>query len=519
VSGFVQGTYTFNLTVTDNGGKTATDAVVVTVNAAAAPPPVNQAPTANAGADISFQLPTSSTNLNGSNSKDPDGTISKYAWTQASGPGTALFGNASAATTAVSGLVQGTYTFNLTVTDNGGKTATDAVVVTVKAALVVNQAPTANAGTDLSITLPTSSTNLNGSNSKDPDGTISKYAWTEASGPSTAIFGNAGAATTAVSGLVQGTYTFNLTVIDNGGKTSTDAVVVTVNDAHVNLAPTANAGTDITIQLPTSSTNLNGSKSKDPDGTISKYAWSQASGPSTAIFGNSGAATTAVSGLVQGAYTFNLTVTDNGGKTAADAVVVTVKAAPVANQPPPPNTAPVAVANDTVVITLPVQNTLLDGSKSYDDAGSISAYNWTFVSGPDSAILVDPDQATALAKDLVAGVYVFSLTVTDNQGTTSSKNVTVIVLNSSARAQTTTVMYYPNPAQSVTTLKVEGSSRGKATLQIYNGGGAMVSSETLYIDQQIFTKEINLSRYANGTYYMMLKIGSSQPIMRRLQKL
>jgi hypothetical protein len=80
-------------------------------------------------------------------------------------------------------------------------------------------------------------------------------------------------------------------------------------------------------------------------------------------------------------------------------------------------------------------------------------------------------------------------------------------------------MYYPNPAQSVTTLKVEGSSRGKATLQIYNGGGAMVSSETLYIDQQIFTKEINLSRYANGTYYMMLKIGSSQPIMRRLQKL
>jgi hypothetical protein len=285
--------------------------------------PANQPPVANAGTDLSITLPTSTATLNGSTSKDPDGTISKYSWTQTSGPNTATIASAGSATTAISNLVQGTYNFKLTITDNAGATATDVVVVTVNA----NQAPTANAGTDLSIQLPTSSTNLNGSNSKDPDGTISKYAWTQASGPATATFGNAGAATTAVSGLVQGTYTFNLTVTDNGGKTATDAVIVTVAAAApVNQAPVANAGTDLSVQLPTSSTNLNGSGSKDPDGTISKYAWSQASGPGTATFGNAGAATTAVNGLVQGSYTFNLTVTDNGGKTATDAVIVTVKA-------------------------------------------------------------------------------------------------------------------------------------------------------------------------------------------------
>jgi len=93
----------------------------------------NQSPVANAGSDLTVILPSTTATLNGSASRDPDGTISKYAWTRVSGPNLPTFGNASAATTSISGLVAGTYTFNLTVTDNGGKTATDAVIVTVQA--------------------------------------------------------------------------------------------------------------------------------------------------------------------------------------------------------------------------------------------------------------------------------------------------------------------------------------------------------------------------------------------------
>src|SRR5205085_2358853 len=144
----------FSLTVTDNLGATGTDNVTVTVNPAA----VNQNPVANAGVDKTINLPTSSTTLTGSGS-DPDGTISSYLWEKVSGP-TVTMTNTTSATVSLSSLVAGLYTFQLTVTDNKGATATDQVNVTVVAA---NQSPLANAGTDITITLPTNSTNITGS--------------------------------------------------------------------------------------------------------------------------------------------------------------------------------------------------------------------------------------------------------------------------------------------------------------------------------------------------------------------
>jgi endoglucanase len=95
--------------------------------------PANQPPTVNAGADQTITLPTSSLSLNGTAS-DPDGTIASYTWSQVSGPNTATFSSASSASTTVSGLVQGTYVFRLTVKDNQNATATDDVSVTVTAA-------------------------------------------------------------------------------------------------------------------------------------------------------------------------------------------------------------------------------------------------------------------------------------------------------------------------------------------------------------------------------------------------
>ena len=133
-SGLAAGTYTFRLTVKDNAGATATDDVIVTVNAAAA----NAAPVANAGADKSITLPTSSTTLAGT-ATDADGTIASYAWTKVSG-GAATLTNASSATVTVTGLVAGSYTFRITVKDNAGATATDDVIVTVNAAAVMTTA-------------------------------------------------------------------------------------------------------------------------------------------------------------------------------------------------------------------------------------------------------------------------------------------------------------------------------------------------------------------------------------------
>ena len=106
-------------------------------------------------------LPVNTTSLAGSGS-DPDGTISSYKWTKISGPSAYNIVNASSPVTDVTGLVEGIYQFELKVTDNKGATGTDFMMVKVAAG---NQAPTAYAGPDQTITLPTNIVTLSGSGS------------------------------------------------------------------------------------------------------------------------------------------------------------------------------------------------------------------------------------------------------------------------------------------------------------------------------------------------------------------
>ena len=142
-------------------------------------------------------------------------------------------------------MVQGVYQFQLQVTDNSGATGTDIVQVTVNAA--PNVPPVANAGSDLTITLPINSVTLTGSGT-DADGTIAGYTWTKISGPSSYSIVNANSAITGITGLVKGVYKFQLKVTDNNGATGTDVVKVTVN-AAANIPPVANAGPDQSITL------------------------------------------------------------------------------------------------------------------------------------------------------------------------------------------------------------------------------------------------------------------------------
>src|SRR5258705_1834845 len=193
--------------------------------------PTNQSPTVNAGLDKTITLPVNSVSLTGTAS-DPDGSIASYAWTKVSGSGGTI-ASPSAATTSITGLTAGSYVFSLKVTDNKGATATDNVTVTVNNATSTNQPPTANAGADKTITLPTSSLSLPGSGS-DPDGTITSYLWSTVSAPagSSLSFTIPGASTTTANGLtIAGTYVFSLKVTDNSGATATDNVSVIVNSA------------------------------------------------------------------------------------------------------------------------------------------------------------------------------------------------------------------------------------------------------------------------------------------------
>jgi len=107
----------------------------------------------------------------------------------------------------------------------------------LKTGTTANVAPVANAGTDKTITLPTTSTTLAGT-ATDADGTVASYTWTKVSGGA-ATLTNATSATVTVTGVVAGTYTFRLTVNDNAGATGTDDVVLTVKAAAATTTGTA----------------------------------------------------------------------------------------------------------------------------------------------------------------------------------------------------------------------------------------------------------------------------------------
>jgi hypothetical protein len=89
-----------------------------------------------------------------------------------------------------------------------------------------NIPPTANAGSDITITLPVDSVQLAGSGT-DLDGSIVAYSWAKASGGAATI-ADASSAITKVYGLQQGTYEFVLTVTDDSSATATDTVLVNV---------------------------------------------------------------------------------------------------------------------------------------------------------------------------------------------------------------------------------------------------------------------------------------------------
>lgn len=191
----------------------------------------------------------------------------------------------------------------------------------------VNQPPVVNAGTNQTITLPNTGTNLSGS-ATDADGTVAGVQWTQVSGPNTAIIASATSSTTAISGLVQGIYIFKLTATDNLGAQGTGQVTITVNSAAVNQPPVASAGPNQTVTLPTSTATLNGSGSTDPDGSVAAYAWTKVSGPGTQTITGATTVRPTVSGLVAGVYVFQLKVTDNLGASATATTQVTVNPVP-----------------------------------------------------------------------------------------------------------------------------------------------------------------------------------------------
>ena len=129
--------------------------------------------------------------------------------------------------------------------------------------------PIASAGENISLTLPSSTTTLNGSLSNDPEGESISYNWEQVYGPSIISFDNNTDVSPMISNLVEGVYKCKLTVND-GTYADFDEVLVIVSE-------TGNSSPSIAITSPTENQSFaQGSEiiiaasASDLDGTISK---------------------------------------------------------------------------------------------------------------------------------------------------------------------------------------------------------------------------------------------------------
>ena len=234
----------------------------------------------------------------------------------------------------------------------------------------------------------------------DPDGTITQYSW---------AFGDGGIIRDKIathSYKNAGNYTAVLTVTDDKGAIGVAQVSVTVGVTGGNQVPTATASASPTSGIVPLAVSFAGSGS-DPDGTITSYAWT---------FGDGGASSQQNPSHTYpsaGSYVATLTVTDNQGATGTATVTVTATA-PGVNQPP---TATASASPNYGTAPLMV---FFTGSGT-DADGSIASYAWSFGDGSSS------NQQNPTTTYQVAGNYVATLTVTDNQGATGTATVAITV--------------------------------------------------------------------------------------------
>lgn len=195
----------------------ATTDLVVDLSAYFAPPPANQAPSVDAGADQTV-LQAAPAILAGQVTDDglPIGGNLTATWSKVSGPGTVTFGNANQATTTASFSATGVYVLRLTASDSA-LTMADDVTITANPPLSVN------AGADQAITLPNTAMLLGTTMGGNANPTVT---WSRVSGSGSVLFSNAsGLGTTAIFG-VAGTYVLRLTAQDTTTTVSDDVQVI-----------------------------------------------------------------------------------------------------------------------------------------------------------------------------------------------------------------------------------------------------------------------------------------------------
>ena len=407
--------YYFTLTAYDSSGNESDSCEEISYLV----PEENLPPVADAGPDQTV-LEGVSVTLDGMSSTDPNGDSISYLWEQTGGPGVVLSNTVDGGPTFTApdvGPGGASLSFRLTVSDSTGLESEDTCIVKVS---WVNVPPTANASFDQTVDERDTVT-LNGAGSSDPDDGIASFYWKQTGGPSVKISDPTASRPvfTAPDVSAQDEFlTFQLTVEDFGGLSSTDTCAVNVSRAR----PTADAGPDQIVDEGIAVT-LDGTNSTDPNGDAVSYLWEQTDGPAVALLNTAeGKATfTAPDVGPDGAsLSFRLTAFDSTGLESEDTCIVNVS---WVNIPPTVNASPDQTVDEGDTVTL-------NGAQSSDPDDGIASYLWEQTGGP-SVYLSDPadPQPTFVAPDVSTQdvSLTFQLTVEDFGGLRSTDSCVVNV--------------------------------------------------------------------------------------------
>jgi hypothetical protein len=340
--------------------------------------------------------------------------------------------------------------------------------------IVQNAKPQVSAGSNRVITLPTNSISLTATASS-ANGSIASYQWSKVSGPSATQSGQ----TTSklnLSQLVVGQYIYQVSVKDNVGEVASASVTVQVNSAPVIIAPVdklflnAGSSTNATLEgktfsgdvnlksyygasgvytnaaasaVPLYQTERNGKNLQYmipvPNGTYTvktfhnELYWGKIKTPAAQgkrVFDISLEGKLVkdnfdifLSGNKETELVFNQIVVSDGVLNLD--LVSSVDNASISGISIAKNAKPQVSAGSNRVITLPTNSISLTATASSAN-GSIVSYQWSKVSGPSATQSGQTTNKLNLS-NLVAGQYVYQVSVKDSAEEEASARVTVQV--------------------------------------------------------------------------------------------
>lgn len=242
------------------------------------------------------------------------------------------------------------------------------------------------------------------SSSYDSDGIITTYSWSFGDGCS------GSGVTTSHTYSTAGSYTAALTVTDDDGTQATASHVISVTLPSPNSPPVASFTRNPPSGEAPLNVSFNAAASHDSDGSIVSYEWSFGDG------GSDTGVTTSHTYQNVGTYTAVLRVTDNDSSTDTASRSITVTG--VVNQPP-------VAAFSFVRDPTDAHTFIFDASASADSDGIITHWAWDF--GDDTGLTVSQSLQIMNHRYMMAGTYVVTLTVYDNDGMSNAVTHTVTV--------------------------------------------------------------------------------------------